>query len=169
MNFKFCPQCGGKLVKSLEEKQWRLVCLRCKFVFYQNSKPTASVILINKESKVLLAKRGFSPKKGFWDCVGGFLENGEDPVKGIKREVKEELDVEIKIKKLLGIFIDSYKEKNLKYFTLNIYYLGEIIKGEPKPMSDIIDFRWFSKKEIPFEKLAFKNNREALRLWLKQN
>ena len=132
----------------------RLVCSQCDFVFYQNSKPTVSAFIVNKKGQILLVKRGIKPKFGLWDAPGGFLENGEEPVKGLKREMKEELGVSIKNTKFLGIYVDSYFERySIK--TLNVIYQTEIASGTLKPMDDVSELKWFSKKEIPWKKAAF--------------
>ena len=170
MIFKFCPKCGNSLISRTIEKKQRLICGHCGFIYYQNSKPTAGAVLVDKKGRVLLAKRRFNPKKGFWDIPGGFLENGEAPEDGMKRELKEELGIKPKIDKLLGVFMGNYtilSEKN-SFFTLNFYYLCYLFSGELKPMSDVEEFRWFGKNKIPFKKLAFKCDQQALFIWLKQ-
>jgi len=162
--FKFCPKCGHRLgLKKLHGKR-RLVCpnQKCQFIFYQNCKPTASAIF-TKGDKVLLTKRAVEPKKGYWDAPGGFLEKDEHPEVGLKREMREELGVEIKIIKILGIYMGEYLEKHPES-TLNIYYLAKITKGKIRPADDITEAQWFGKNEIP-KKLAFKNNRQAIKDW----
>jgi len=167
MIYKFCPKCGGKLGKIKEENHQRLVCQNCHFVFYQNSKPTASAIIFDDKKRILLTKRAVEPKKNYWDFPGGFLEEGEYPQDGLKREIFEELGVKIKIIKMLGIFMDNYKTDGVNYSTLNIYYLVKIIHGQLKPMSDIMAIRWFGKEELPPKKIAFKSNIQAIKTWLK--
>lgn len=146
--------------------QPRLICQnrKCQFIYYQNSKPTASAI-ITKADKVLLTRRAVEPKKGYWDAPGGFLEKDEHPEDGLKREMMEELGVDIKIIKMLGIYMGEYLEKHPES-TLNIYYLAKITKGKIRPADDITEARWFAKDKIP-KKLAFENNQQALRDWLK--
>ena len=144
----------------------RLICQnkKCHFIFYQNSKPTASAVIF-KGNKVLLAKRAIEPNKNYWDLPGGFLEEGEHPLTGVRREIKEELGVSIKIIKILGIYMDRYLSKYLES-TLNIYYLARIKKGKIKPDDDISEARWFAKNTLP-KSLAFKSNKEALKDFLK--
>lgn len=127
MNY-YCLKCGGCLKETFlkEEKHQRLKCQKCGFVFYQNSKPTSSALIMSG-GKVLLGKRKINPAKGAWDIPGGFLELGEHPEDGLRREIREELGVEIKIKKLLGIFMDTYGKEG--YATLNICYVVEIKKA----------------------------------------
>lgn len=165
--FKYCPRCGGKLVIKKEEKAQRLVCKECNFVFYQNSKPTASALITNNKGQVLLVKRGIKPKFGYWDLPGGFLEEGEDPIQGLKREIKEELGVEINDIKYLGIYMDWY-ECGYNMSTLNIIYLTKIKFGKIRPMSDVGGIQWFDNSKIPWTKLAFPRwMRPALKDWLK--
>jgi ADP-ribose pyrophosphatase YjhB (NUDIX family) len=164
--FKYCPCCAQKLIIKKIHQKSRLFCPSCHFIFYQNSKPsTAAVITQNK--KILLARRAIPPKKGWWDTPGGFLENGELPEDGIKREIKEELGVAIKPIKLLGIYIDTYQaSSHPPYKTLNFCYLSKIIKGKIKPADDVKEVKWFNKNNLP-KKIAFKNAKMAIRDWKK--
>lgn len=164
MNYRYCPKCGGDLKEAFlnEEKQPRLKCQKCDFIFYQNSKPTSSALIV-AGGKILLGKRKINPAKGDWDIPGGFLEWGEHPEAGLRREIREELGVEIKIKNLLGIFMDTYGASGEA--TLNICYIAEIEHGEPCPADDLEESKWFDLNKLP-ENLAFKNGRdmfEALR------
>lgn len=166
MKFKFCPKCGGKLRKKVLQKEdgkQQLVCPKCRFVFYQNSKPTASALIV-KNNKVLLARRADPPFKNKWDLPGGFLEENESPETGLLREIKEELGVKIKIGKLVGIFMDRYGKNG--DWTLNIYYEAKIISGVLRPASDVAELKWFSKNNLP--KLAFKNQEKLMKTWLKK-
>jgi ADP-ribose pyrophosphatase YjhB (NUDIX family) len=165
MKFSFCPKCAGKLVKKIlykEGNKKRLVCSKCSFIFYQNSKPTASAIIV-KNNKVLLARRAVAPFKNKWDSPGGFLEEGEAPEAGTLREIKEELGVKIKITRLIGIYMDTYG--NTGEQTLNIYYEAKITKGTLRPASDVKELKWFSKNKLP--KLAFKNQNKIIKIWRK--
>ncbi|MBU0597450.1 NUDIX domain-containing protein [Patescibacteria group bacterium] len=167
--FKYCPRCADKLVlRKKGHTAGRLICKKCEFVFYQNSSPTVSAIIISSDGKVLLVKRGINPKKGYWDTPGGFLEEGEDPVVGIKREIKEELGVNVRVVRLLGIYMDLYNHQYM-IRTLNIAYQARIISGKIKPMSDVSSTRWFLPSKIPWPRLAFKWIKPALKDWLNYN
>ena len=163
MEFKFCPKCGEKLEWLEEHGTKRQGCSACGFVFYQNSKPTASAIIV-KGDKVLLAKRKIEPEKGQWDIPGGFLENGEAPEAGLYREIVEETGLEIEIFGMLGIFMDTYGRNGVS--TMNLAYLVKIKSGEPIANDDVEELKWFSRGEIPFDDMAFENGRQMLKAWL---
>ena len=47
------------------------------------------------DGKVLIVRRARDPEKGRFDLPGGFLKFKEDPVSAVKREVREELGIEV--------------------------------------------------------------------------
>jgi ADP-ribose pyrophosphatase YjhB (NUDIX family) len=130
---------------------------------YENSKPCSSVIVV-RDGRVLLARRGVEPLKGYWDVPGGFLEAGEDPRAGAVREIMEETGLRIEPRELLGMWIDRYGDGPESVFTLNIYYLADAPDGEPQPEDDVDELRWFLPSEIP-EDLAFPHCRQVLDHW----
>ena len=100
---------------------------------------------------------------------GGFLEEGEDPLSGVKREIREELGVKLKNVSFLGIYMDSYTH-NYKMYTLNIIYTAQIVSGKIKAMDDVGSARWFDKNKIPWPRLAFPVwMKPAIMDWLKRN
>src|SRR5205085_1223949 len=90
--WRFCPRCR----EELELGGGRARCPWCGFVAYANSAPTANALVVDGEGRLLLVRRAIEPFKGRWDIPGGFLEEGEHPLDGIRRELREEtgLDVE---------------------------------------------------------------------------
>jgi len=162
MRYKYCPKCSC-FDLMMEGKDYK--CESCKFMFWQNSKPTVTAMII-RNGKVLLGKRNIEPYKGYWDLPGGFLNDGEHPEKGLKREMKEELGVESEIKKFIGVFIDRFKDQDDWYNALCLHYLVKITKGEPKPLEEVSELRWFPLKNLP-KRISFKSNRKVLNLFRK--
>ena len=161
--YKFCPKCAGELKMQKRDYAMHPVCQKCGFVFYQNSKPTSSPLIVNEKNEVLLVKRAIQPHLGKWDIPGGFLENGEDPIVGLKREAREELDVEIEPIKLITVYVDKYPYERGDFYTLNLFYKTRITSGKIKLDAENSDYHWFEQKDIPWSGLAFANTAIALR------
>ena len=159
MKHSFCPKCGNALRIIKHNGKEEMQCVKCGFIFYQNAKPTASVILENEKGEVLLTRRAIEPFKGYWDTAGGFCEESEHPEVAARREIKEELGVDIELTGLIGIFMDRYG--NNGDWTINLHFSGRIINGEVKPADDIDACQWFSLNELP-ENMAFINGKNAL-------
>ncbi|MCE1248339.1 MAG: NUDIX hydrolase [Firmicutes bacterium] len=161
--FKYCPVCAGELETRMMEDKERLVCTKCGYVLYENSKPCTAV-LVEDNGRVMLTRRGIDPFRDWWDLPGGFLENGEEPVEGAKRELMEETGLEIEVLDLLGIEVDTYGDYGI--YTLNFHYLSKPIGGTASPKSDVAEIRWFLPDEIP-ENIAFANCKSAVEKWVK--
>jgi len=55
---------------------------------------TAGAIIFNQAGEILILKHRFRAGSG-WGLPGGFLERGEQPIDALRRELREELDLEI--------------------------------------------------------------------------
>jgi len=162
--FSYCPKCAGALEYRTPEAhnpEAVPVCTQCGFIFWQSSKPTASGVLRDGEGRILLVERGIEPKKGEWDLPGGFLGNGEDPMAGLKREMREELGVTVEPDALLGIFTDTYGEGDAAIYTFNVVYSARIVSGTITPQDDVASVQWFAPDALP-DSVAFANNKAAL-------
>jgi 8-oxo-dGTP diphosphatase len=107
-----------------------------------------AVIVDNK--KILLIKRGSDPYKGFWALPGGYVEWNESTQDAVKREVKEELNLDVIACDLIGVY--SNPERHPKQ-VIDIAYSVKTT-GDPKSGDDATDFVWLPLTELPDE-LAF--------------
>ena len=150
--FKFCPKCGGKLIK----KEGNLLdCSKCGFHFYINPLPCNGVIIENEKSEIMLVKRKFEPKKGYWDWPGGFINPNENLEESVKREIKEELDVNVEMGKIIGVYDWTYFYEGIDFPTIGIVVSARITGGELKPSDDISEYKFFPKNEVLKQRLAF--------------
>lgn len=162
--FKFCPRCGEAYRR--QNRKGILACAHCKFQFFQNSKPTASALFEDRFGRVLLVKRAVDPKKGWWDTPGGFLDDGESPIAGLRREIKEELGVTLADIRFFGMYIDIYRY-GYDVYTLNVVYLAKINSGRLVAKDDVSAYRWFAPKDIPTKQLGFPWLKPALKDWIR--
>jgi 8-oxo-dGTP diphosphatase len=156
MQYNFCSHCGTPLTPGAPFAPQQ--CTNCGTWHYHNSKPCAGALVL-QDNRVLLAKRAIEPFKGYWDIPGGFLEPGEHPEAGAKRELLEETGLQIRLTGLLGIYMDEYGAAN--YYTLNMYYLAEIVSGTPHATDDVAELEWFSLDDLPTQ-FAFAHEHQVM-------
>ena len=126
-------------------------------MFWAQSAPTASALIVDGAERVLLARRAHEPDAGRWDLVGGFLEEGEAPLDGLRREVHEETGLEIEAGPFLGVFVDTYGDEVGATSVLNLVWEARVVSGEPVPADDVAELRWFSRDALPEQgELAFR-------------
>jgi 8-oxo-dGTP diphosphatase len=107
---------------------------------------TASLII--EQGKVLVTQRKKNSSHGLlWEFPGGKVKEREDPREALRRELKEELDVEVEVGMIFDAVFYSYPE----YPILLLVYRCRIEKGSLKPIG-CHDLRWVTLKEL--EKLA---------------
>lgn len=101
-------------------------------------------VILNQDNKVLLVQEKKPVSYGKLNLPGGHLEIGEKVVAGVKREVKEEVNIEVQPKYLVGI----YTGVGAHHFTNYIFY-AEVLEQEAEPQHDeILDCKWMSMVEI---------------------
>ncbi len=88
--------------------------------------------------------------QGKWICPGGSLELGETIEEGIKREVKEETNLEIELIKPIPPFDRVVREGNkVSLHVVYLNYLARLVGGKLKPESDVGEAVWVEKKRLP--------------------
>ena len=138
---QYCGSCGSLMHRHSKERA--MECPNCKGqLIYPRISPCV-ITLIYRENEFLLAhNKNFPPN--FYSTLAGFIEPGESVESALKREVKEEVDINI---------------KNLKYFSsqawpfpsqLMLGFYAEYDSGELKPDGDEIDdAQWFTVESMP--------------------
>jgi ADP-ribose pyrophosphatase YjhB (NUDIX family) len=158
--FNYCPACAAALEKG--EEEGGLLCPQCGRTWYRNAAPTAGCTFI-RDGKALVSVRGSDPYKGKVDLPGGFLKPDEDPVTAVKREVKEELGIEIDVS-----FDDFIQAVPHRYgdegdWTLAIGFLGRIMSGDPSPSDDVAAILWVGVDELDDVDWAWVHDKELVR------
>jgi 8-oxo-dGTP diphosphatase len=163
--WRFCPRCRSDLVGDGGRRE----CQACGFVAYAASKPTAGALCV-EAGRVLLVRRALEPFLGYWDIPGGFLEEGEHPLDGLRREIREETGLEVEPEEFLGIWMDRYGGDSTAEATLNLYWTARVVGGEAAPADDVSELRWFEAADLPGrEELAFENVPQVLATWRNQH
>jgi len=156
--YPYCPWCAHTLPK---EDPFRQACGSCGFVLYHNSSPCVGALPKDERGRVLLGRRGVEPYRGDWNAVGGFLQYGEDPFVGLKREVKEELGVACEVDEFITMAADTYGTNGPAL--MNAYFTVRLSPGAIRPQDDVTELRWFPLDGLP-ENIAFESDRKALRI-----
>jgi 8-oxo-dGTP diphosphatase len=128
---------------------------------YDNRGVTIDAVII-RGSKVLLIKRGVEPDKGYWGTPGGYVDWDESVEDTVKREVKEETNLDVTSLKLVGLY--SKPSRHPKQ-AINALFLVKA-KGKAKHGDDTLDARWFSTSKLP-NKMAL-DHRQLIKDTLRQ-
>jgi len=110
-------------------------------------------VILDDDNKILLVKHK-KERGGYWQgkwiCPGGALELGEEIKEGIKREVREETNLEIELVRPLIPFdriVKTNEETSLH--VIYIDYVAKLLAGELNVASDVGQALWVEKTNIP--------------------
>ena len=100
--------------------------------------------IIEKDGKYLLAQRPSGTHQGLrWEFPGGKVRFGEDPRECLRREIKEELGINIKVREIFECSSYVYEEKHI----VLLGFLCAIVSGKVEK-KEIKDFRWLTPDEM---------------------
>ena len=112
--------------------------------------PISSVgAVVRKDGKILLVKRGQEPGKGMWSIPGGAIELGETIYEAAAREVLEECNVEIKIKRVLDAVENIVKDGSgrIRFHYVIIDLQAVYVGGRLEAGTDAAACGWFTPAE----------------------
>ena len=158
----FCSHCGSNDIHlSIPEGDTfpRYVCTKCETVHYQNPNMITGAIPV-WQGKILLARRGIEPRKGFWNLPCGFLELNETVEEGAIREVKEETGIDIALHHLHTVY--NLPHANQVY----VIFVADMIHDNFELTPESTDIKLFKLDELPWDEIAFSSNSFALKNYI---
>ena len=108
-------------------------------------KVVAAVICdsLKEKKRIFATAKGYGEFKGQWEFPGGKVEVGETPKQALVREIKEELEIDIKV----GDLIDTIKYDYPTFHLSMDCFWCKIIQGELK-LVEAEAARWLTKEEL---------------------
>jgi NADH pyrophosphatase NudC (nudix superfamily) len=142
-DYKFCPQCATplQLIAQLEdggEKQ-RLRCSACDWTHWNNPTPVLAAV-IQYQDQILLA-RNAAWKDRVFALITGFMEAGETPQDGIRREIKEETNLEASELNLIGVY--DFQRMNQVIIAYHA-----VADGEVQLSPELAEYKLFAYDEV---------------------
>jgi mutator protein MutT len=112
----------------------------------KNEMKTVIVVaaVIVDHGKVLMAQRREGDvQELLWEFPGGKIREGEDPRQALRRELKEELDIEAKV----GTILDTIYYEYPHYPVLLLFYRCDLERGIPRPLG-CREVRWVPVADV---------------------
>ena len=160
--FKYCPSCGSRDIVFDGIKEF--TCGDCSFTYFQNVAAAAGIIL-ECEEKVVLLRRNQEPGKGLLDLPGGFTDPQETAEEGARREIREELKIDVGALHYLGSHPNTYEFKDVRYHSCDLLFYTKIDTFPTEfDATEIEELVFMDLMEIPDDEIAFESMKMGLKL-----
>ena len=141
--YRYCPQCATPLswLIATEDggEKLRQRCPACDFVHWNNPTPVLAAI-VQLGDQVLLARNALWPGRRF-ALITGFMEAGETPEDGIRREIKEETNLDVRALSLVG----AYDFQRMNQVIIAYHARAE---GEVRLSPELAEYKLFDLKDL---------------------
>ena len=162
MRFEFCPRCGTRLGRVPSGAGRGITCPSCGRTFYDNPAPTVSAAIVEGD-RTLVTVRARPPEKGKVDVPGGFLTTAEGAVEGLRREVREELGVDIDVTDADFLQAAPHPYGEDGDWNLALGFRARLSGGAPHAADDVAGFAWVTLEELEALDFAWEHDRELVR------
>lgn len=164
-HFRFCPRCGAPAPE--REGDSPLICDACEFTYFFNPCVAAAAIALRDDEKALFIKRAKDPAKGKLAIPGGFIDIGETAELALRREFKEEVNVELTDIQYLSAHPNEYRFRDVTYPVLDFFFTARIADAQNvAALDDVDDFHWLDPRNVDPDDIAFPSIRNALNIFL---
>jgi len=162
--FRFCPRCATAAPRIKRDRE--LQCPHCGLRFFFNTAAAAGAFVF-VGSQLLLCVRAHEPGKGLLDVPGGFIEFDESVEEGLRREIAEELSIEVSGLRYLMSAPNDYRYAGIPYKTADLFFLCEAVNGEGwRAADDVAEVLLIDPSQVNPDQFAFASTRRAFKTLL---
>jgi NAD+ diphosphatase len=159
--FKFCPRCGKSGIAVFEKNGMH--CISCGYIYFHNC-ASAVMAIIEVKQGILVAKRNHIPKKGFLDLPGGFSDYHKSLEDALRREIREELALELATVSYFGSVPNVYRYKGVTYFTIDALFICKPHDFSRMRLNEeISEITVMKPSSIDLSRMAFDSARKAIK------
>lgn len=164
--FRYCPHCGSDRFVAVSFKEMK--CRSCGFDYFPNAAAAVACIIVDDEGRIMLTRRARDPWKGKLDLPGGFVDPCESVESALKRELREELDVEVVRCKYLASYPNKYVFSGYEVNTTDLGFICKINHTDKiQAKDDISSIEWYLPEEIPFSEIPAPSIRNIINTYIK--
>ena len=163
--YRFCPHCGAP-AEPIGQVPFR--CPECGFANFFGPVSAVGGLVVDDRNRLLLVRRARDPGKGLWGLPGGFVDADETIEEALRREVREETELELASFRYLMSGPNHYNYRGIVAPVIDLFYECHavdisVLKLAEDELSDCV---WSDDPRRQVDDMAFPSNAVAVRHWM---
>ncbi len=158
--FRYCPRCGA----AADHAGNPFRCAACGLSYYFNAAAAVAALIAREDGRVLFIRRANDPARGRLALPGGFVDIGEPVERALRREVREEVNLELGALQFLVSHPNSYEYAGVTYATVDLFFVTRALDATVvRALDAVAEVGWHDAARMDLDDLAFESMREAMR------
>lgn len=166
--FHHCPRCGARQAAPPAGSVFD--CAMCGFRLFFNAACAVVAFIRDDAGRWLFIRRAKDPARGKLAPPGGFIDIGERAEDALRREIREEVGLELADVGFLTSEVNSYLYRDVTYPVLDLCFTARAVDPHrAAALDDVEAFAWLMPAEVAEDELAFPSMRAAWRRLVERN
>lgn len=111
-------------------------------------------VILDDDDRVLLTRRSIEPFKGLWVMPGGKIDLGEPILDALKREVREEVGIEVEVQGLIDVFEHLTPGEDNCHFVILYYRCRPLFCDITHNEAEVAEVAWVERAKLPAYPMA---------------
>lgn len=160
--YRFCPRCGAEAMQ--QRPPHLTICASCDLHLYHNACAASAAIIVDDREQTLLIRRARAPALGKLALAGGFVDNDESVETGLRREVREEVGLELERLEFLLSHPNVYPYRGVLYHTIDLIFVARVPAFDAaRPLDAVAELVVLPVAAVRADDLAFPSMQVAWR------
>lgn len=166
--FQYCPQCGKP---SEHPGRHPFQCASCGFTWFFGPCTAVGGVVADDAGRVLFLRRENDPGKGRLGIPGGFVDPGESAEEAMRREMLEEVNLQISELQFLGSFPNTYCYKGFILPVTDVFFECRVDSFDTMNVdaSEVAHAAFLYPSADVLDEMAFESNRRGVEAFLSRH
>jgi 8-oxo-dGTP diphosphatase len=115
----------------------------------QHVVPSVVAVIVDDAERVVLTRRAIPPFRDLWVMPGGKIDLGEPLTRAVRREVREEIGIDVVVGDLVDVFEHLTPGQDNDHFVILYYWCRASTRELAPNPAEVAEARWVPRGELP--------------------